>query len=335
MFPIFAREGRSKTRYKVGYINLEGKIVIDPVFDEGTLFYEGLASVKVKGRWGVINATGNFVIEPKLWYSCEFRDGLAPNTTKNGIFGFIDRTGRFVIPPKYRVVHPFREGLALVSVGESGRYRYGFIDKTGEEVIPLGFHGAKDFSEGFAAVKLVGRWGYVRQSGLYAIAPRFDGTGEAKRWVDIRAGRFVNGLAPVWVGQDQYRFIDSAGSFAFDGEFDEADSFSESRAAVKRGDRYGYIDTKGSIAIECRYTLVRDFSDGLAKVEEENSRIGFSPPSGFIDRDGRMVIAPKFNSVERFRDGLSLVTTKDTIGYINKSGVLVWEGPFVDYGVLF
>lgn len=335
MFPIFVRQGRSKTRYKVGYINLEGKIVIDPVFDEGTLFYEGLASVKVKGRWGVINASGDFVIEPKLWYWCEFRDGLAPNTTKNGIAGFIDRAGRFVIPPKYRVVHPFREGLALVSTGESGKYRYGFIDKTGEEVILIGFHGAKDFSEGVAAVKLAGRWGYIRQSGLYAIAPRFDGTGQAKRWPDIRAGSFVNGLAPVWVEQDRYRFIDSTGSLAFDGEFDDADSFSEGRAAVKRGDRYGYIDTTGSIAIECKYALVRDFSEGLAKVEEENSRIGFSPRSGFIYCDGRIAIEPKFSTAESFRGGLSLVTTEDTIGYINKSGVFVWEGPFVDYGVLF
>ena len=47
-----------------------------------------------------------------------------------------------------------------------------------------------------------------------------------------------------------------------------------------------------------------------------------------------MVIEPAFFSAESFHDGWSLVTTKDSIGYINKLGEFVWQGPFVEYGVL-
>ena len=46
LFPIFVRQGRSRTRYKVGYIDQPGHVVIDPIFEEGTRFYEGLASVQ-------------------------------------------------------------------------------------------------------------------------------------------------------------------------------------------------------------------------------------------------------------------------------------------------
>jgi len=32
---------------------------------------------------------------------------------------------------------------------------------------------------------------------------------------------------------------------------------------------------------------------------------------------------------------MSLVTTEKSIGYINRTGEFVWQGPFVEYGVLF
>jgi hypothetical protein len=47
-----------------------------------------------------------------------------------------------------------------------------------------------------------------------------------------------------------------------------------------------------------------------------------------------MVIAPAFYSAESFHDGWSLVTTEDSIGYINELGEFVWQGPYVEYGVL-
>jgi hypothetical protein len=333
LFPIFVRQGKGLTRFKVGYIDHQGQVLIDPIFDEGTRFYEGLAAVKVKGRWGVINADGSFVIQPKSWGWCRFREGFASISVK-GNWGVIDRNGNFIVEPRYDYVGPFKEGLALIRVGESEKARYGFIDKTGVEVIPPKLHGAKDFSDGLAAAKVVNLWGYIVSSGAFKITPRFDGTGSGKRWPDTRAGYFVKGLAPVWAGQDYYRFIDTTGCFAFEDGFDGANSFSEGRAVVKRGKHFGFIDTEGRMAIECRFTLARDFSEGLAEVEEKEPRVGFSPPSGFIDLEGQMVIQPTFCSALSFQNGLSLVTTEDSIGYINKLGEFVWQGPYVEYGVL-
>jgi len=332
LYPIFVRQGRSRTRFKVGYIDHKVHIVIDPIFDEGTRFYEGLAAVAVKGRWGIINASGSFVIQPKSWGWCRFREGLASISVK-GKWGIIDPNGDFIVEPKYDYLEPFREGLAAFRIGGE-RARYGFLDKSGTEVIPAKFHDAKGFSEGLAAVKLANLWGYIFPSGVFKITPRFDGTGSGKRWPDTRAGYFANRLAPVWAGQDCYRFIDTAGSFAFESGFDDANSFCESRAVVRLKRRYGFIDTEGRMAIECRFTRALDFSEGLAMVEEEEPRAGFSPPGGFINLQGQMVIQPKFYSAESFRNGLSLVTTEDSIGYINRLGEFVWQGPYVEYGVL-
>jgi len=336
LFPIFVPVGKSKTRYRVGYIDHAGKLAIDPVFNQGTQFSEGTASVQAKGgRWGVIDTTGNFVIEPKLWNWCRFQDGLAPLATKQGKWGLIDRTGNFVLQSNYDSIGPFDSGRALVRIGEEREARFGYIDRAGAEIIPLAFHKARGFSEGLAAVKVGNLWGYIRPSGAFQITPRFDGTGKAKRYPDTRAGAFTDGLAPVWAGQDHYRFIDRNGSFVIKNGFDEANRFSEGRALIKQGSRFGFIDKDGRTVIQCRFPFARDFSEGLAKVEVEESRHGFSPRTGFIDREGDLAIPPQFFSAESFVNGLSLVSTDDSIGYVNKSGEFVWKGPFVDYGVLF
>lgn len=336
LFPIFVPQGKSKARYKVGYIDQNGKIAIDPIFSQGTLFSEGTASVQVKGgRWGVIDTNGDLVIQPTLWNWCRFKGDLAPLATREGKWGAINRTGDFVIPPIYDVIGPFEDGIAVVRIGEGKEARFGYIDRTGAEVIPLEFHKAGHFSQGLAAVRVANLWGYILPSGIFQITPRFDGMGTARRWPDIRAGRFVDSLAPVWAGQDHYKFIDTTGSFAFENGFDDANSFSEGLALVKKGKRFGYIDTQGQIAIECKFTLARDFSEGLAKVEVDESRAGFPPPSGFIDHGGRIAIPPKFYSADSFRNGLSLVSTNDSIGYVDRLGNFVWQGPFVEYGVVF
>jgi hypothetical protein len=88
------------------------------------------------------------------------------------------------------------------------------------------------------------------------------------------------------------------------------------------------------MVIEFKFTLARDFSEGLARVQEKEPRVGFSPPSGFIDLEGQMVIQPTFYSAQGFQGGLSLVTTEESIGYINKLGEFVWRGPLVEYGTL-
>jgi len=99
LFLIFARQGRSRTRFKVGYINHVGNVIIDPKFDEGTNFYEGLASVKVGNRWGVINFAVDIIIQPSAWGWCRFHDGLASISVK-GKWGVIDRRGEFVVTPR-------------------------------------------------------------------------------------------------------------------------------------------------------------------------------------------------------------------------------------------
>ncbi|MCC5627771.1 WG repeat-containing protein [Nostoc sphaeroides CHAB 2801] len=46
---------------KFGYINIKGVFIIQPQFDEAECFYGGLASVEIGGEGYCIDKTGNFI----------------------------------------------------------------------------------------------------------------------------------------------------------------------------------------------------------------------------------------------------------------------------------
>ncbi len=146
---------------KVGYIDKTGKLLIEPTFDDpltmtlgpsrlheaftyditGTegVFSEGLASVRVKGKFGFINRAGQMVIAPQFVHAGMFKEGLAPvsiKTERRRMYGFIDHTGKFIIQPQYDFAREFNNGLAVVSVMNSrGEFdKIGYIDKTGKYV---------------------------------------------------------------------------------------------------------------------------------------------------------------------------------------------------------
>ncbi|MEH1839084.1 MAG: WG repeat-containing protein [Nostoc sp.] len=84
--------------YGCGYIDMQEKIAIppDPKIQKAKPFYEGLAAVQIKGKWGYINRTGLRVIEPKFNGVSHFTDGLAYVIVNAASQGFINHSGQFV-----------------------------------------------------------------------------------------------------------------------------------------------------------------------------------------------------------------------------------------------
>ena len=47
-----------------GFVDPNGKLVINPQFDEAESFANGLARVKMDGRFGYVNASGKYIWNP-------------------------------------------------------------------------------------------------------------------------------------------------------------------------------------------------------------------------------------------------------------------------------
>lgn len=111
------------------------------------------------GRYGFIDKDGKFVINPQFDDARSFADGFA--AVKMGHWGFIDKTGKIIINPQFDDAESFSEGLAVVKMGG----HFGYTDTTGKLAINPQFEKAESFSEKLAAVRSGGKWGFVNPAG--------------------------------------------------------------------------------------------------------------------------------------------------------------------------
>ena len=89
----------------LGFVDRTGKVVIPPRFEGTSNFSEGLAAVRINGKWSFIDRGGK-VISPEFDSAGNFSEELAP-VNMNGKWGFIDKTGKVAIPPQFESVGSF------------------------------------------------------------------------------------------------------------------------------------------------------------------------------------------------------------------------------------
>jgi hypothetical protein len=255
---------------RFGYINAEGRVVVEPRYWEAEDFSEGLAAVAVGDRWGYIDKEGRTVLGPKWVAAQNFSEGLAAVNEDGVGWVFIDKTGATVFKAPYDAPGQFSEGLASVVIDADTQ---GFIDRMGRLIYKGEVKPGTKFSEGLAPVPSGGRWGYIDRSGRFAIEPAYD-------W----AGGFSGGTAAVGAGGKAW-FIDKAGQKVGDCPAQSC-NFHEGLAAFESGGRWGYVDKAGRVVIKPQFSLASDFSGGIAMVMLADKKMGY------IDKTGRYVWKP-------------------------------------------
>ncbi len=148
-----------------GYIDRNGKWVVEPQFVGAQPFSNGRAAVLVE-----------FDIE--LEESEDVSDVVeVPLERTRKLWGYIDRSGEFVVEPTFVNANSFEDGVAVVETLDG----YQFIDVNGTDITPdaikdLSWIGA--FSEGLAPASCF-EWptsqtqGYINMKGEWVIAPQF------------------------------------------------------------------------------------------------------------------------------------------------------------------
>ncbi len=123
---------------KDGFIDMKGRLIIPILYESGSIFSEGLTSVKYKGKWGFIDKDGKTIIDFRYDGADNFILNLARVQlgTKSG---YINKIGQIEIPITYDYAEPFgfREPNLAV-VGNNGETAF-YIDSTGNKVKSAGF----------------------------------------------------------------------------------------------------------------------------------------------------------------------------------------------------
>jgi hypothetical protein len=226
-----------------GYIDHTGKLVIPLRFRSGSEFSEGLAAVENNRRkWGYINRQGKWVIQPQFDQAQNFRKDWA--TVKVGWYeGVIDKSGKFVIPPNFVLIGRFEGELACARPKDS--QQWGLINRSGTLVVSPKLDWCDGFHNGFARVQVGGKWGYINAVGDIVVTPKFDEAGRfdedvapvkvGNKWGVINlkgdfviepqylwASGFVMGLAVAEIA-DRMIYIDHGGNIIQILRFKDAD----------------------------------------------------------------------------------------------------------------
>ena len=147
---------------KVGLINLEGKVITQPMYEsiEGLPYKEGELLVQFEGKYGVINNKGNTLVKPEYDqitvdnYTTEDqgykRAGyIVSNTTENGYrYGYVDIDGNVLLEPEYtevsRIMNIKDDNNIYLIVAQNGQY--GMV-KNQEQIIENGYQSISYNSE--------------------------------------------------------------------------------------------------------------------------------------------------------------------------------------------
>jgi hypothetical protein len=208
---------------KWGFKDKEGKIVIQPQFEEVENFEEGLAKIKLNDKWGIINKKGKVVIDPKFDLIEKFKYGFAKvnigifcgsrfGDCNGGKWGLITKDGVIIVEPKFEMIEDIEDGIARVNFGgDCGQYReckggkWGIINMSGKLIVRPKFDYLGNFKNGLASAEYKKKWGFIDKNGNFVIQPKSnvtriyeDALAEAKpdgTWVYTnKAGQIIKGF---------------------------------------------------------------------------------------------------------------------------------------------
>jgi hypothetical protein len=103
-----------------GYTESGNEILrIPQTFEVAKQFSEGLAAVRIDGRYGFIDPTGTIAIAPRFEAAGPFTGGYA-EVRLDGASGAIDRSGKLVVAAQFERLIPFAGGTFLATPRREG-----------------------------------------------------------------------------------------------------------------------------------------------------------------------------------------------------------------------
>lgn len=351
---------------KYGLYDREGKELIAPTLSKVTDVSEGIMGGQIKGKWSFYTIEGKKL--PGTYDQVGlFRDGLAPVKIK-GRWGYVDKDGKLVIPAQYKEAHSFSEGLAAVKLDK----QWSYVKADGTPVIAGRVKKPGDFHQGVAVVDdgwLMDKDGrkYAKLK-KYAYVGDFGDNDLALVGVRRASRSFLDYISIGWgwghgwdgwgvgfpgwgwgypgwgyggygyhhhhhhhhsgwgwgggigiplgaaVPANMYRgYINKKGQEVVSPDYHYVSQFYGDYALFAEEGHWGMVDTKGQVVIPAAYDQLWPFTEGLAA-------FSFDKKWGFIDMDNKVVIPNHFDQVASFAGDRTTAVEKGKGGIIDKAG---------------
>lgn len=287
--------------WKDGYVlRTTGRWVIPPQFDYAFGFEKnGLATVYVNKRFGLINCSGEVVAKPQFKFIAPFKDGVAKVEGSDG-WGFINEKGEAINASPLTVNYGFfSEGMARFQANG----KTGFVDKKFRVKIEPQYERALDFEDGVASVMRDGKWGVIDKNGRTIIEPKYDNRIE-----------FREGLASVKIGE-KWGCINKSGAMVIEPKFDSDLWFTEGMSRIRVNGKMGFVDAKGQWVIDPIFEATSSFQQGVVAVK-------INGKWGLIGKDRRVIIEPEYDEISSFK-GINIACKNKKYGLFDNTGKVI------------
>jgi hypothetical protein len=289
---------------KIGYKDVEGRIVLQPQFDYAEEFRPDFPwTVVGKGSYELLN------------HNMDSRE-----VNFYGKFGLISAGGEIIFEPLFSLI--FEPGKETAVVGDGNGYIHfeafpaeknyvfdgemGVVGIRGDTIVPVQYISLKSLTADGDAYWFVkdedSAFLYNRASGHYV-----PGTIES---IDD----FSDGLARIKTPSG-FGFVDTAGRITIEPKYNKASGFNMGTALVKKDNRYFFIDVQG----EQKETAKFQFNE-ISPLSEGLARVRIFDEYGYIYPDSTFFIVPEFTEAGNFFNGIAPVSTVDSFGYIHTDG---------------
>ena len=303
---------------KSGFMDENGKVVIEPQFDDAYIcFSEGVCYARIGDRRGLIDRSGVFSVElaDSVLFVANFVHGLSRIDCGKERIGIINTSGKYIIPANNYDAKVLVDGesVYLLAEGVHDDNDWYVTDQDGRIIGEPCDSIVYGFSNGLCPVKKNEKWGYMDPKGNIVIDYAYD-----------EARSFKDGIARVKMN-GRFLFIDKTGRPLI-----PADSiltgFSCNRAAVVLNGEQCLVDRTGRIVSKLKVDRIYAFN--------ERDRLATAIINGHaskIDTSGTIVLSTGYDNMGPFTGGLALVSKDGKLGYIDSEGNEVIKVAYEEY----
>ena len=286
-----------------GFIDEKGNVIIAPKFEDAEEYSEGLAVVKIKGKYGYTDKTGKLIISSDYDEAFPFHEGHAIVELKDKL-GMINRNGEFIIPPRYEDLGRLEGGFTYFLLDSL----YGYFDSKGIERIKPKYTDANNFEGGRAIISINGYYGLIDAFGTTYIPMMYEEL------------RNFNQNIYAAVSNDYWGLISTNGDTLLPFEYDYIGKIFNNRAIVEKDYTFNYIDKNGKLLLTTWIPVFAEFKQ-IAAFKKPYAKIKLDGKYNLIDTSGNKMLAISRENIGEYSH-LIAVQKAGKWGYCNTAGVL-------------
>ena len=233
------------------YIDKQGQQAIPTTYNRAGQFADNQAIVKMPQGYAVIDKSGNYVIEPA--YAKIKKDDSGYLVKNSDGYSYIDNSGKSKWKGKYEQATTFNGQFALVK--SNGEYQ--IISQQGTVIKSLPYTYVTSAGEGYWKYRQEDKWGILNPNGKVIKEPTF-----------IDCYQFEEGFLVAAIAEDKWGILDSELEVIVPFDYPLLWSFKNGYARIISEGFIQVINSEGEILPNIQQVELRDFHNGLARFQK-------------------------------------------------------------------